>query len=158
MKTGISVEWGYLSRRVNNIVIRKLRKLENVGPIILLITQKASEILFQCLVCSFRLPVGLRMVAGGEVTRDLEHLEEMLPKFGDELRSPVIDDNVREVMMPKYLTHDKGSGLLASDGLSTRSTTVKIASNPFETGRSVIKSRQIDCHVLLGIGKGSNKT
>ena len=107
MKTGISVEWGYLSRGVNIIVIRKLRKVENVGPIVLLITQKASK-LFQCLVCSFRLPVGLRMVAGGEVTRDLENLKEVLPKFGDKLRSSVTDDIVWEAMMPKYLTHDKG--------------------------------------------------
>ena len=59
------------------------------------------------------------MVAGGEVTRDLEHLEEMLPKFGDELRSSVTDDIVWEAMMPKYLTHDKGGGFLTSDGLST---------------------------------------
>ena len=60
------------------------------------------------------------MVAGGEVTRDLEHFEEMLPKFGDELWSSVTDDNVWEAMMSKYLTHDKGGGLLASDGLRTR--------------------------------------
>ena len=57
------------------------------------------------------------MVAGGEVTRDLEHLEEMLPKFGDKFRSLVTNDTVWEAMMPKYLTHDKGDGFLTSDGL-----------------------------------------
>ena len=60
------------------------------------------------------------MIAGGEVARDLEHLEEMLPKFGDELRFSVTDDTVWEAMMPKYLTHDKGGGFPTSDGLSTR--------------------------------------
>ena len=106
MRTGISVEWGDSSRGVNNIIIRKLRKVENLGPIVLLITQETPEILLQRLVCSFRLPIGLRMVAEGEVARDLEHLEEMLPKFGDKLRSSVTDDTVWEAMMPKYLTHD----------------------------------------------------
>ena len=60
------------------------------------------------------------MVAGGEVTRDLENLEEMLPKFGDKLRSSVTDDTIWEAMMPKYLTHNKGSGFFIGDGLSTR--------------------------------------
>ena len=60
------------------------------------------------------------MVAEGEVARDLEHLEEMLRKFGDELRSSVTDDTIWEAVMPKHLTHDKGGSFLASDGLSTR--------------------------------------
>jgi hypothetical protein len=59
------------------------------------------------------------MVAEGEVTRDLEYLEEMLPKFGDELRSSITNDTIWEGMMPKYLTHDKGGGFLTSDGLIT---------------------------------------
>ena len=94
--------------------------MENISPIVLLITQKTPEVLFQHLICSFRLPISLGMVAGGEVTRDLEHLEEMLPKFGDELRSSVTIDTVWEAMMPKYLTHDKGGSFLTSDGLSKR--------------------------------------
>ena len=84
------------------------------------VNNHAPEVLFQRLICSFRLPIGLGMVAGGEATRDLEHLEDMLPKFGDELRSSVIDDTVWEAMMPKYLMHDKGGDFLTSDGLSTR--------------------------------------
>ena len=101
VRTSISVKWGDPSRGVNSVIISKLRKVENISLIVLLITQKASKILFQCLVCSFRLPVSLRMVAGGEVTRDFEHLEEMLPEFGDELWSSVTNDNVWEAMMPK---------------------------------------------------------
>jgi hypothetical protein len=104
---------------VNSIIIRKLRKVENLGPIVLLITQETPEILLQRLVCSFRLSVGLRMVAGGEVAGDLEHLEEMLPKFGDKLQASVTDNTVWEAMMPKYLTHNKSGGFLASDGFST---------------------------------------
>ena len=53
-------------------------------------------------------------------TRKLEHLEEMLRKFGDELKSSVTDDTGWEAMMPKYLTHDKGGGFLTNDGLSIR--------------------------------------
>ena len=83
MRTSISVKWGDPSRGVNNVIISKLRKVENIHPIVLLITQKTPEVLFQRLIGSFRLPIGLGMVAGGEVTRDLEHLEEMLPNFGE---------------------------------------------------------------------------
>ena len=38
-----------------------------------------------------------------------------------------------------------------------RSSTVKIALNPLETERSVMKSRAMDCHGLLGTGNGSDK-
>ena len=60
------------------------------------------------------------MIVGGDVTSNLKHFEEMLLEFRDELRPTVVDDTIREAMMPKYLMHDKGGGLLASDGLSTR--------------------------------------
>ena len=130
------------------------------------VNNHAPEVLFQRLICSFRLPIGLGMVAGGEATRDLEHLEDMLPKFGDELRSSVIDDTVWEAMIPNTsrMTRLTVSSLVMAlvhdtkcDILVYRSTMVKITSKPFETGRSVIKSRQIDRHGLLGIDKGSNK-
>ena len=79
---------------MNNIIIRKFRKVENLGPIVLLITQETPEILLQRLVCSCRLPIGLRMVAEGEVTSDLEHFKEVLPEFRDELGSTVADDTI----------------------------------------------------------------
>jgi hypothetical protein len=104
---------------VDSVIVSKLRKVANISPIVMLITQKTPEVLLQHLICSFYIPIGLGMVAGGEVTGHLENLEEMLPKFGEELRSSIIDNAIWEAMMPKYLTHDKGGGFLTSDGLST---------------------------------------
>ena len=106
------------------------------------------------------------MVAGGEVTSDLKNFEEMLPKFRDELRSSITDDIVGETMMLKYFTHNNSCGFFTSDYLVQgmkcatlvyRSTIVKIAPKPFESGRFVIKSKEKDCHGLLRIRNGSNK-
>jgi hypothetical protein len=45
------------------------------------------------------------------------------------------------------LTHGKKCAIFVN-----RSTTVKIPSKPYEGGRSIMKSIEIDCHGLLGVG------
>ena len=52
-------------------------------------------------------------------TSDLEHFEEVLPKFRDELRFMVADDTIGETMLLKNLTHDSFGGFFTSDFLST---------------------------------------
>ena len=82
-------------------------------------------------------------------------------------RFTITDDTVGKTMMPKYFTHNNSSGFFTMISLVQgtkpailvyRSTTVKIVLKPLESGRSVIKSREIDFHSLLGIGNGSNCT
>ena len=43
--------------------------------------------------------VCLWVVAGGDVTSDLEHFKEVLPEFRDELGSTVADDTIGKAMM-----------------------------------------------------------
>ena len=58
------------------------------------------------------------MVAGGEVTSDLDHFKKVLPEFGDELGSTVADDIIGKAMMPTYFTHDNFGGFFTGDYLS----------------------------------------
>ena len=55
------------------------------------------------------------MVVGRKVAGDLDHCEEMLPKFRDELRSAITDDDVEKTIVPKNFTHNDTCGLLTSD-------------------------------------------
>ena len=106
------------------------------------------------------------MIVGGEATSDLKHFEEIFPEFRDELRSTVVDDTIGRPCFrnTSHITTLTVSSLVIAfvQGMKCvilvyRSTIVKIALNPFETGRSVIKSREVDYHGLIGNGNGSNK-
>jgi hypothetical protein len=112
------------------------------------------------------LAVGLRVVAGGEVTSDLEHVKKVFPKFRYELRSMIADDTIRKAMMPTYFMHDNFGGFFTGDLLSTRQEMSHLyISNyysedciePLRDGRSVMKCNAMDCRGSHGIGNGSNK-
>ena len=57
------------------------------------------------------------MVAGGEVTSDLEHFKKVLPEFRDKLGSTVIDDTIGKSMMPTYFRHDSFGGFFTGNVL-----------------------------------------
>ena len=134
---------------MDRVIVHEFGEVENIRP-------KTPTILFQRLICSFCLSICLRVVNRGEVTNDLEHFEEVLLEFRDELRSTVIYDTIGETMMPTYLTHDSFGGFFTSDFLSTWQEMghlrISITSNPSDTRRFVMKSRAMDCHDFLGIG------
>jgi hypothetical protein len=66
---------------VDRVVIGKFGEVENICPVVLMIAEKAPQILLQRLICSFSLAVSLWVVAGREVTSDLEHVKKVLPEF-----------------------------------------------------------------------------
>ena len=80
MTSRISIKWRNFRGCVDRVVIGKFGEVENICPVILMIAEKAPQILLQRLIGSFGLAIGLWVVAGGEVTSDLEH-EEMLLEF-----------------------------------------------------------------------------
>jgi hypothetical protein len=59
------------------------------------------------------------VVAGGEVTSDLEHVKKVLPELRYELGSTIADDIIRKAMMPTYFTHDNFCGVFTRDFLNT---------------------------------------
>ena len=77
----ISIKWRNFSRCVDRVIIGEFGEVENICPVILMIAEEAPQVLLQRLICSFGLAVGLWVVAGGEVTSDLEHFKKVLPEF-----------------------------------------------------------------------------
>ncbi len=67
----------------------KLREREPVGPVILSIVNKDTEIFLDLLVNSFGLSVCLRMPGGRRVGHDVEESVEFLHELRDELRASV---------------------------------------------------------------------
>ena len=62
----------------------------------------------------------LWVVAGGEVTSDLEHFKEVLLEVRDDLGSTVADYTIKKAMMPTYFMHDSFGGFFTGHFLSTR--------------------------------------
>ncbi len=71
--------------------MRKLCERQPVGPIVLLIVNKDSKVLFDFLVNSFSLAICLRMPGGRCVRRDVEQSVKFLHELRDELRASVGD-------------------------------------------------------------------
>ena len=63
--------------------------------------------------------ISLWLVAGEEVTSDLEHFKKVLPEFRYELGSTVDDDTIGKAIMPTYFTHDSFGGFFTRYLLST---------------------------------------
>ena len=68
----IGEEGRYTGGGVRRIVIGEFSEREEVGPIVLLVQAIVSEVLFQGLVSSFRLTIGLRIISRCEVEPDAE--------------------------------------------------------------------------------------
>ena len=62
--------------RLRGVVVCELREWEEVDPVVLLIIDVHPKVLFQDLVDTFRLPIGLWVVGRGEVGLDVEQLEK----------------------------------------------------------------------------------
>ena len=77
---------------VVGVVVDELGEGQPRGPVGLVIAGEAANVLDEGLASPFSLPVGLRMITGGEVCRDLEACHEILPEPGNELRASVGDD------------------------------------------------------------------
>jgi hypothetical protein len=58
------------------------------------------------------------VVAGGEVTSDLEDVKKVLLEFQYELGSTIADDTIKKAMMSTYFTHDNFGGFFIGDFLS----------------------------------------
>lgn len=66
------------------IIVTKLRYWQHFDPFCLSIVQIASEILFKCLIRSFRLSIGLWMERCGQLVLSTNQIHERGPKLGRE--------------------------------------------------------------------------
>jgi hypothetical protein len=73
------------------IIVGELSHGKPFLPIILLVVNKASEVLFQNGVRAFRLAIRLRVMSCGQLSLYFEIGKHMLPKFGDKLRASIRD-------------------------------------------------------------------
>jgi hypothetical protein len=74
---------------LRGIIVSKFSKKKPGDPVILLVIDKTIEILFENLINSFRLSVGLQMISGGKSSLDLECSQNFFPEGGSKLRSMV---------------------------------------------------------------------
>ena len=84
---------------VRSVVVRKLRKREEFGLVVLLIVAVNTEVLFQGLVDALRLTVAFGVVTGSEVELHVESFPEGAEEVGDKLRTSVGGDVRRNFVL-----------------------------------------------------------
>ncbi|KAG5348756.1 hypothetical protein C0989_008455 [Termitomyces sp. Mn162] len=94
----IKEEWGKLGGCVNMIVVLEFGIGEEFVLVILALIAEEVEILFQLLVYTLRLAIGLRMVGSGGVELYSEQLVELAGELHHKLWSLIQDIGVREAM------------------------------------------------------------
>ncbi len=78
--------------------MRELCEWKPIGPVILPIVNEDVKILLDLLVNSFSLTIHLGMESGRCVGRDVEESIKLFHELGDELRSPIGDDDLRHAV------------------------------------------------------------
>ena len=76
METLVSKEWGDHSGRVGPVVVCELGQGKEIDPVVLLVVDVHPKILFQDLVDTFSLTIGLWMVGSQKVGFDPQQLAE----------------------------------------------------------------------------------
>src|SRR6266571_8586356 len=88
------IEWGLLRCLVWPLIMCEFGERQPLVPIVLVFA-KASQILFQPLVRSFRLPISSRMVRSGDVLAYLECLAQSSGIFGHKFGVSIRDNLLR---------------------------------------------------------------
>ena len=77
---------------MNLVVVGKLGDAEPVEPVVLVMVDEETEVLFQLLVDPFRLSIGLRVVRRGGVVLDAQELVKVRHEVRLKLGSSIVDD------------------------------------------------------------------
>ena len=86
---------------VERLIVREFGEGKEGNPIVLVKGRETTEVLFERLIDSFSLSVGLRMKRGGEMDRNAEFRAKEFPKTRDELRAAVRNNGGRETVETK---------------------------------------------------------
>ncbi len=135
-------------------------------PVVLLIRTIDADILFQGLVCTFRLSVGLRMVSRSEVEFHVKSFSKSARELGDKLGATVRGDVVRYTMLGENMNDDNWgkffriNGVVCKDkdGLLAQSITTRIAVNLLESGNCSMKFIEMESHGQFWNRQGFKQT
>ena len=75
-----------------SVVVGELCHRKYLDPVILLVTNVTSEVLFEDLINSFGLPIGLRVESGRQVYISIENLHKCSLEMRDGLRFSIQGD------------------------------------------------------------------
>src|SRR5467141_2867311 len=108
-------EGGDHSSRMRSIIVCKFGKGQEVDPVILLVVDVYPKILFQDLVNSFSLPIGLWVIGRREIGLDTEQLAKRPPEARDEVLPAIGDDVCGCAMLREDLRQKDVSQVLSID-------------------------------------------
>ena len=87
VETIVGEKWSKSCRCVQRVVVGELGNWEKVNPIVLLVTTRAPQSLFQDLVNPLFLSIGLRMIGWRQIHSTTDFSEKAPPKIGNEFGS-----------------------------------------------------------------------
>jgi len=87
-------------------VVRPLGERQVFEPMLWMIMDEGSQVLFEYTVDNLRLTVCLRMVGGAESKFGATHTEELTPKCTDEYGVPLRNETTQKVMVLADSIHE----------------------------------------------------
>jgi len=85
----VDIEWGVSHRGMGFVVVRERGGGQPIGPICLSFVDEDTKVLFDFLIDTFGLAIGLRVICGREVRLDTCHGIEVSHELGSELGASV---------------------------------------------------------------------
>src|SRR6266702_1222389 len=113
------MEWSLLRCLMWPLIVCEFCERQPLVPIVLVFA-KASQILFQPLVRSFRLPISSRMVRSGDVLAYLECLAQSSGIFGHKLGVSIRDNLLRHPKPWVKILEQKSGDLISADCFPAR--------------------------------------
>ena len=82
-------------RGMNSVIVRELRRLEPLDPVVLMIANEEAEVRLHLLIVAFGETVGLWMVRGRRVADDAQLIHERTSELRNEDGAAVANDLTR---------------------------------------------------------------
>ena len=101
---------------MRGIVVGEFRKRKEGVPVVLLIVDVGAEKLFKGLINSFSLSVSFRVITGSEMYTHVQSFSEGSEEAGDELRTPITSDVVRNSVLGEDMGNEMPSQLFRRAG------------------------------------------
>ena len=84
VKAIVGIEGSLLDGDMVGVIVSEFCERKERGPVVLMVGEKAAQVLFQGGVGAFCLTIALRMVGGSERWLTAKQVPKTFPEFGDE--------------------------------------------------------------------------
>ena len=151
-----SVERSDFGGGLDFVIISEFSEGESCRPVFFTVVREGADVLFNFLISTFGLTIGLRVESGGETSLDTQEALQFRGELGCKLRASIRNDRLWKAMMfPHVIAVEHGkSGAVKSvgdgEGVNLLSETIDDGENSVVTIGGVKACDKVDRDVFPG--------